>query len=107
MSEIGKSIRIERIIDRKSRNIVIIPMDHGISEGPVKGLVDLPKMVNKVAEGGANAVLLQKGIYPPYFFPGMGAVLSAVRFKWSIDRHAYECLKKFIVFFAANKYILK
>jgi fructose-bisphosphate aldolase/2-amino-3,7-dideoxy-D-threo-hept-6-ulosonate synthase len=62
MSEIGKSIRIERIMDRQSRNIVIIPMDHGISQGPVKGLVDLPKMVNKVAEGGANAVLLQKGM---------------------------------------------
>jgi fructose-bisphosphate aldolase/2-amino-3,7-dideoxy-D-threo-hept-6-ulosonate synthase len=62
MSEIGKSIRIERIMDRQSRNMVIIPMDHGISEGPVKGLVDLPKMVNKVANGGANAVLLQKGM---------------------------------------------
>ncbi|KAF5423082.1 MAG: fructose-bisphosphate aldolase / 2-amino-3,7-dideoxy-D-threo-hept-6-ulosonate synthase, partial [Candidatus Methanomarinus sp.] len=61
MSEIGKSIRIERIMDRESRNMVIIPMDHGISVGPVTGLVDLPKMVNKVAEGGANAVLLQKG----------------------------------------------
>ncbi len=62
MSEIGKSIRIERIMDRQSRNMVIIPMDHGISVGPVTGLVDLPKMVNKVADGGANAVLLQKGM---------------------------------------------
>ena len=62
MSEIGKSIRIERILDRQSRNMVIIPMDHGISVGPVTGLVDLPKMVDKVADGGANAVLLQKGM---------------------------------------------
>jgi len=49
-------------MDRKSRNMVIIPMDHGISIGPVKGLVNLTDMVNKVAEGGANAVLLQKGM---------------------------------------------
>jgi fructose-bisphosphate aldolase/2-amino-3,7-dideoxy-D-threo-hept-6-ulosonate synthase len=62
MSEIGKSIRIERIMDRESRNMVIIPMDHGISVGPVTGLVDLSKMVNQVAEGGSNAVLLQKGM---------------------------------------------
>jgi fructose-bisphosphate aldolase/2-amino-3,7-dideoxy-D-threo-hept-6-ulosonate synthase len=62
MPEIGKKIRIERIMDRESRNMVIIPMDHGISIGPIKGLVNLVDMVSKVAEGGANAVLLQKGM---------------------------------------------
>jgi len=48
-------------MDRESRNMVIIPMDHGISMGPVRGIVNLAEMVNKVADGGANAVLLQKG----------------------------------------------
>ena len=62
MSEIGKRVRIERIMDRDSGNTVIIPLDHGISVGPIKGLVDLPEMVNKVAKGGANAVLQQKGM---------------------------------------------
>lgn len=62
MSEIGKKIRLERIMDRESRNMVIIPMDHGISIGPVKGIVNLVDMVNRVADGGANAVLLQKGM---------------------------------------------
>ncbi|HNQ55401.1 MAG TPA: 2-amino-3,7-dideoxy-D-threo-hept-6-ulosonate synthase, partial [Methanothrix sp.] len=62
MSEIGKRVRIERIMDRESGNTVIIPLDHGISVGPIKGLVDLPEMVNKVAKGGANAVLQQKGM---------------------------------------------
>src|SRR5660397_173328 len=49
-------------MDRQSRNMVIIPMDHGISMGPVRGIVNLAEMVNKVADGGANAVLLQKGM---------------------------------------------
>src|SRR5659263_621668 len=49
-------------MDRESRNMVIIPMDHGISMGPVRGIVNLAEMVNKVADGGANAVLLQKGM---------------------------------------------
>ena len=62
MSEIGKNIRLERIMDRESRNMVIIPMDHGISIGPVAGIVDLPEAGNKAAEGGANAVLMQKGM---------------------------------------------
>jgi fructose-bisphosphate aldolase/2-amino-3,7-dideoxy-D-threo-hept-6-ulosonate synthase len=61
MSEIGKKIRIERLMNRESRNMVIIPMDHGISDGPIEGLINITDTVNRVAEGGANAVLMQKG----------------------------------------------
>src|ERR1035437_919107 len=60
--ETGKVVRLERITNRDSGNIVIIPMDHGISIGPVKGLINLSDIVNKVAAGGANAVLMQKGM---------------------------------------------
>ena len=59
---IGKRIRMERIIDRESKRSVIVPMDHGVTLGPVRGLEDMRKAVNAVAEGGANAVLLHKGI---------------------------------------------
>jgi fructose-bisphosphate aldolase/2-amino-3,7-dideoxy-D-threo-hept-6-ulosonate synthase len=62
MSEIGKQVRLERIINRKTRRTIIVPMDHGVSVGPIKGLVDMPKAINKVADGGANAVLLHKGV---------------------------------------------
>src|SRR5271157_320988 len=64
MMTIGKSIRMERIKDRKSGNSLIIPLDHGISIGPVKGITDFSDTVEKVAEGGANAVLMQKGMVP-------------------------------------------
>lgn len=62
MSQIGKSIRMERIMDRKSGRFLIVPMDHGVSLGPIKGLIDMPKIVNRIADGGANAVLVHKGI---------------------------------------------
>lgn len=62
MSEIGKKIRLERIINRETRRTVIVPMDHGLSMGPIAGLEDMAAMVNKVAEGGANAVVEHKGI---------------------------------------------
>ncbi|MDY6865582.1 MAG: 2-amino-3,7-dideoxy-D-threo-hept-6-ulosonate synthase [Halobacteriota archaeon] len=62
MSEIGKRVRIERILDKKSGNMLIVPMDHGISSGPIDGLIDMKKAVDDVAEGGADAVLLHKGI---------------------------------------------
>ncbi len=62
MTEIGKRIRMDRIRSRETQRMVVIPMDHGIAMGPVEGLRDMREAINKVAEGGANAVLLHKGI---------------------------------------------
>ncbi|MDM7934084.1 MAG: 2-amino-3,7-dideoxy-D-threo-hept-6-ulosonate synthase [Methanothrix sp.] len=62
MSKIGKAIRLERILDRRTRRAVIVPMDHGISVGPIKGLIDMAATVDMVAEGGANAVLGHMGL---------------------------------------------
>ena len=59
---IGKAIRMERIINRNTGKTVIIPMDHGISIGPVEGLIDWKATVNAVAEGGANAIVQHKGL---------------------------------------------
>jgi len=38
MTYLGKRIRIERIQDRDTGRTVIVPMDHGISMGPIDGL---------------------------------------------------------------------
>lgn len=62
MSEVGKQIRLERIMDREHGRMVVVPMDHGISSGPIEGLVDMAETVDRVAEGGADAVLMQKGM---------------------------------------------
>ncbi|KAF5419907.1 MAG: fructose-bisphosphate aldolase / 2-amino-3,7-dideoxy-D-threo-hept-6-ulosonate synthase, partial [Candidatus Methanocomedens sp.] len=57
--------------DRETFRTIIIPMDHGVGAGPIKGLTDLSKMVNKVAQGGANAVLGHMGL-PKYGHRGYG-----------------------------------
>ncbi len=62
MYNLGKAIRMERIVDRKTHRTVIVPMDHGITAGPISGLIDLRATVDKVAEGGANAVLGHVGL---------------------------------------------
>ncbi len=41
---------------------MIVPMDHGLSMGPIQGLENMAEIVDKVAQGGANAVVLHKGI---------------------------------------------
>lgn len=60
----GKNIRMERIMDRNSGNAVIVPVDHGVSIGPIAGLTDMKRTVSDVAEGGATAILMHKGIVP-------------------------------------------
>ncbi|MGC9444702.1 MAG: 2-amino-3,7-dideoxy-D-threo-hept-6-ulosonate synthase [Candidatus Methanospirareceae archaeon] len=62
MYNLGKAIRMERIVDRQTHRAVIVPMDHGITAGPISGLIDLRATVDKVAEGGANAVLGHMGL---------------------------------------------
>jgi len=59
---IGKKIRLERIIDRNSGKTVIIPMDHGVTVGPIAGLENMRETISKVVAGGANAILMHKGI---------------------------------------------
>jgi len=62
MLGIGKHIRLERIIERNTNRTVIVPMDHGVTLGPIEGLVNMRDMVNEIAEGGANAVLGHIGL---------------------------------------------
>ena len=53
---------MERISDRNTGKTVIIPMDHGVTAGPIEGLIDMGKAVNMAAEGGANAVIGHIGL---------------------------------------------
>ena len=58
----GTAARLERI--GTGGRYVIVPMDHGITIGAVKGLKDIDSTVDAVTRGGADAVLTQKGIAP-------------------------------------------
>ena len=41
---------------------VWVPIDHGASDWPVPGLEDLDRLVADLAEGGADAIVAQKGV---------------------------------------------
>ena len=59
---IGKAIRMQRIVNRNTHSSVMVPMDHGTTLGPIRGLEDMATTVDSVVEGGANAIILHKGI---------------------------------------------
>jgi len=59
---IGKEIRIERILNRNTGKNVIITMDHGVTVGPIRGLENMKETVDNIVNGGANAIVLHKGL---------------------------------------------
>ncbi|MBF0480157.1 MAG: class I fructose-bisphosphate aldolase family protein [Desulfovibrionaceae bacterium] len=59
---LGKAVRLERIFNRNNDRTIVVPMDHGVTVGAIEGLTDMRATVNQVAEGGANAVLMHKGL---------------------------------------------
>lgn len=74
----GKEIRLERIMDRNTGKTIIVPMDHGVTSGPMKGLTDMGRTVELVAEGGANAVLSHLG-RPDRFVRAAAAIVHEER----------------------------
>ncbi len=59
---IGKQIRMERIMNRENGRTLIVPMDHGVSAGPIPGLENMKNAIGRVVDGGANAIVIHKGV---------------------------------------------
>ena len=59
---LGKKVRLERIFNRETNRAIVVPMDHGVSVGPLDGIIDMRETVSDMAEGGADAVLMHKGL---------------------------------------------
>jgi len=70
----GKKRRLNRIFQSDGRT-VIVPMDHGVSLGPVKGLADMQGMVGKLREGGCDTIVVHKGIARHVGTDGLGLIV--------------------------------
>jgi len=57
---IGRDIRLNRIL--KDKKMLCIPMDHGISNGPIHGLEDPHTIIYQCQGSGLTCVLINKGI---------------------------------------------
>ncbi|MEN2975080.1 MAG: 2-amino-3,7-dideoxy-D-threo-hept-6-ulosonate synthase [Candidatus Caldarchaeales archaeon] len=56
----GKLVRISRITS--NNKMLCVPMDHGVTVGPIKGIDRIHETIEKVERGGATAILVHKGI---------------------------------------------
>ena len=57
----GKEIRLKRIFSDKSNNVVIVPMDHGATEGPIRGIERIGNIITKLQKPYVDAVVICKG----------------------------------------------
>ena len=72
----GKRIRLSRIT--KNGRMLCIPMDHGVSIGPINGLDSISETIGKIQEGGASSVLVHKGIIRSLkWTPNLGLIVHA------------------------------
>ena len=58
---IGKTRRLRKIM-QPDNHTVIVPMDHGVTIGPIKGIVNMQDITDKLVRGNADAILVHKGI---------------------------------------------
>lgn len=57
----GKTRRLSRIM-QKDNHTVIVPMDHGVTVGPILGLANMQLITDKLLKGKVDAILVHKGI---------------------------------------------
>jgi DhnA family fructose-bisphosphate aldolase class Ia len=62
MSDYGKQIRLNRILRGGSRKALVVAFDHALFHGPIAGTIDPAKQVKAFADGGADAILLNRGL---------------------------------------------
>lgn len=73
---LGKKIRLERLLNKDTGRTLIVPLDHGVTLGAVKGIECMEEAIADVVKGGANAVLMHKGfLQDPNCFSGQHAGL--------------------------------
>jgi len=79
----GRNIRIEKLFNQE-KNVVIIAVDHGMFDGPIDGMIDLPetvKNINPVVDG----VLMSPGMLLACkdIFNYKGAPVPIIRLNWN------------------------
>src|SRR3989304_554429 len=75
----GRKRRLKRIFQEDNRT-VIVPMDYGVTIGPVKGIENMQAIVNQLLKGEVDAMVVHKGIAKQVNFGNAGLIvhLSAI-----------------------------
>lgn len=59
---LGKQKRLNRLFNNKSKNMILVPLDHGVSCGPIKGIEDMSETIESIVDSHVDSILLHKGM---------------------------------------------
>jgi fructose-bisphosphate aldolase, class I len=62
MSGVGKTIRLNRFFARGRRAGVIVPIDHGLTQGPIAGLENTDAIGTWIQSAGITGIIAHKGM---------------------------------------------
>jgi class I fructose-bisphosphate aldolase len=71
---LGKEVRLNRLFNKKSGNILVIALDHAIGWGVLPGIADMHAVMKKIVEAGPDAVTMLKGTAEKVFRPYAGTI---------------------------------
>jgi len=70
----GKTRRLRRIMQQDNR-MVLVPMDHGVTVGPIQGIANMQQITNQLVKGGVDAILVHKGIAKRIYTGNVGLIV--------------------------------
>jgi class I fructose-bisphosphate aldolase len=71
---LGKEVRLNRLFNKKSGNILVVALDHAIGWGVLPGIDDIHKTMKKIVESGPDAITMLKGTAEKVFYPYAGTI---------------------------------
>jgi fructose-bisphosphate aldolase/2-amino-3,7-dideoxy-D-threo-hept-6-ulosonate synthase len=70
----GKTRRLKQVFQKDNRT-VIVPMDHGVTVGPIQGIGNMQTITDKLIKGKVDAILVHKGIAKKIDVDGAGLIV--------------------------------
>jgi predicted phospho-2-dehydro-3-deoxyheptonate aldolase len=70
----GKTRRLKQLFQKDNRT-VIVPMDHGVTVGPIAGIGNMQSITDKLIKGKVDAILVHKGIARRIDVDGAGLIV--------------------------------
>lgn len=74
----GRRLRLRRLHRNHSERLLVVPLDHSVSDGPITGGEGLDALVGRLATNGVDAVVLHKGSLrhvDPAWFAGTSLIV--------------------------------
>ena len=63
---LGKQLRLKNFYRHDKKHTIIVPMDHGMTMGPIPGLIKMENLIITLSKHGIDGIVLHKGIITSY-----------------------------------------